>query len=229
GHKRQLRGLRFCHAEVEHFHHAIRREADIRRLEITMDDATLVRRIERLGNLTRDLDRLIDRQRALGEQPIGERAALDELEDERTQAVALFDAVDGGDPGMIQGGEDPGFTIEARQAFRVARERLWQDFQGDVAIETNVARPINLAHAAGADRLDDFVRTKTRTGNEGHIWPDYTDQDLVLGTGGSYRSMPGVAEARCGSSGGAVRPVRGRGPIQRPGALPGAAARDTFQ
>src|SRR4030095_12549540 len=89
-------------------------------------------------------------------------------EDERTQTVALFDAVDGGDPGMIQGGEDPGFTIEAHQPFRVARERLGQNCRGAGEIETHVARPINLAHAAGADRLDDFVRTKTRTRSQGH-------------------------------------------------------------
>ena len=72
--------------------------------------------------------------------------------------------MDGGDPGMIQGGEDPGFTIEARQPFRVARERLGQDFQSDVAIETHVARPINLAHAAGADWLDDLYARKREPG-----------------------------------------------------------------
>ena len=41
------------------------------------------------------------------------------------------------------------------------RERLRQNLQGDVAIEAQIPRPIHLAHAAGAHRLNDFVRTKT--------------------------------------------------------------------
>ena len=46
-----------------------------------MDDALLVRCVERLGNLPRSRERLRDRQRPALE-PLRQRAAFDELEDE---------------------------------------------------------------------------------------------------------------------------------------------------
>jgi hypothetical protein len=85
-----------------------------------MHDAALVRRIERIGNLPRHIDRVINRQRAFGDEAIRERSALDEFEDQRALAIALFDAVDRGDTGMVERGEDPGLAIEAREAFGVA-------------------------------------------------------------------------------------------------------------
>ena len=47
-----------------------------------MDDALLVRRFERLRDLPRDRQRLVEGQRA-ARDPIGERVALDQLEDQR--------------------------------------------------------------------------------------------------------------------------------------------------
>ncbi len=46
-----------------------------------MDDARLVRRFERFGDLTRDRDGFVERDRPLGEA-LGERRSFDELEDE---------------------------------------------------------------------------------------------------------------------------------------------------
>ena len=50
-----------------------------------MDDAALVRRVERVGELPSDVQRLADRQRPARE-PVGERLAFDELEHERVHA-----------------------------------------------------------------------------------------------------------------------------------------------
>ena len=43
-----------------------------------MDDALLVRRLERLGDLPRDRQRLVDRNRPV-RQPLGEVVAFDQL------------------------------------------------------------------------------------------------------------------------------------------------------
>ena len=51
-----------------------------------MDDAVLVRRLERLGDLARDRQRFVERNRAVRDA-IGERRPLDELQDERLDAV----------------------------------------------------------------------------------------------------------------------------------------------
>ena len=46
---------------------------------------------------------------------------------------------------------------EPGQPLGIVRERVRQDLQSDVAIQRRVAGPINLSHAAFADRRDDFV------------------------------------------------------------------------
>ena len=46
-----------------------------------MDDALLVRGFERLGDLARERQRLLDRQRA-APQPLGQRLSLDQLHDQ---------------------------------------------------------------------------------------------------------------------------------------------------
>ena len=49
--------------EVEHLHRAVRRDLDVGRFQIAVDDALLVCRLERLGDLARDRECLRNRQR----------------------------------------------------------------------------------------------------------------------------------------------------------------------
>ena len=60
------------------------------------------------------------------------------------------------------------FAREPREALRVIREQRRQDSDRDVAIECGVLRAIHLAHAARADRAEDFVRADMRAGLETH-------------------------------------------------------------
>ena len=90
--------------------------------------------------------------------------ALDQFHDERADAVRFFEAVDGGDVRMVQRGEHPGFALKPREPLRVGGEGLGQDLDRDVAIELRVARAIDLAHAAGAERRQDLVRAEAGAG-----------------------------------------------------------------
>ena len=83
---------------------------------------------------------------------VGERLALDELEDQEPDAVGLLEAVDRADVRMIQRGEHARLALEAREPVGVARERARQDLDRDVAPELRVARAVHLAHAAGAEQ-----------------------------------------------------------------------------
>ena len=50
----------------------------------------------------------------------------------------------------------------------IARERLGQDFQGDVPVQLRVARPIDLAHPAHTDGSENLVGTKVSAGCQRH-------------------------------------------------------------
>ena len=53
-------------------------QLDVRRLRVAMNDALLVRRVERLGNLTRERKRLVDRNRPRLDS-VRQRGPLDEF------------------------------------------------------------------------------------------------------------------------------------------------------
>ena len=134
-----------------------------------MDDALLVRRFERVGDLLRDRQRLVDRDRSVRD-PIRECRTFDQLHHERTNAARLFETVDAADVGMVQRGEDLCFTLEACEAIGIERERVRDDFQRDVATELRVARAIDLAHGAGPERRQDFVRAEACASGQGHAY-----------------------------------------------------------
>ena len=71
----------------------------------------------------RDGQSFVERDRTLG-NPIRERRAFDELENERRRIATVFDAVDMGDVRMVQRGENLGFTLKAGQPFPIVDERL---------------------------------------------------------------------------------------------------------
>lgn len=78
-----------------------------------LDDALIMRRFERAGNLTSNQYRLVERNRALGDS-IGKRLALDQLEDERLTGAGILDAMNVRDVWMIQRGEHLRLALEPR-------------------------------------------------------------------------------------------------------------------
>ena len=118
--------------------------------------------IERAGDLHRDRQRLGERQRPAGD-PIGQRLALEVLHDEERGSVVLADVVQRADVRVGELRDGARFQVEARAELRIGRQRLGQDFHRDEPIEPGVAGFVDLAHAAGAERAEDFVRSETRT------------------------------------------------------------------
>ena len=131
-----------------------------------MDDALLVRRFERLGDLLRDRQRLVDRDRP-ARNALRQVLALDEFHHQRTDTVGFFETVDLRDVGMIQRCEGLRFAREPCEPVGVARERVRQDFDRDVAIQLRIAGAIDLAHTPGPKGGKDFVRAKACAGVEG--------------------------------------------------------------
>ena len=131
-----------------------------------MDDALLVRRFERLGDLLRDRQRLIDWDRAVGD-PLGEIVALDQFHDEGVLTRGLFDRIDRRDVRVIQGCKRLRLALESCEALRVGGERVRQDLDRDGAAERGVGGSVHLAHAPFADRRGYFIDAEMRAWCEG--------------------------------------------------------------
>ena len=132
-----------------------------------------MRRFERVRDLFRDRERVVDRDRSAGDA-LRQVLALDQFHHQRSYVVSalsrtLFEPVDGGDVRMIQRGKRLRFTRESRQAVRIVRKRLRQDLDRHVAIQPGIARPVDLPHPPFADRRGDFVDTKPGIGVKGHV------------------------------------------------------------
>jgi hypothetical protein len=61
------------------------------------------------------------------------------------------------------------FAIEAIAELGIGRETLGQNLERHDAIEAGVARTVHFAHAAGAERCHDLVRTKPDAWRERHV------------------------------------------------------------
>ena len=105
-----------------------------------------MRGVQGVGDLHRQKDGLVRIQRAR------EPASFEVFHDE----VALADVVQRADMRMIQRGNRAGLVVERRVVFVQPLDR-------DRSSQARVLRLPDLAHAAGADRRDQRVRTNART------------------------------------------------------------------
>ena len=118
--------------------------------QVAVDDALLVRGLERFRDLLRDRQGLVNRNRALGDA-LRERRPLDQLHDQR---ATPFDSSRPWIAAML------GWLSEARTCasrwkrampLGIVRRTLGQNLDRDVAFKLRVARAIHLPHAARAD------------------------------------------------------------------------------
>src|SRR5260370_1156760 len=72
-------------AEVEALHRASEGDLNVGRFEIAMDDAFLVRRLQRVRNLAGDRQRVVDRERTATDH-VRQRLALDQLQNDAGDA-----------------------------------------------------------------------------------------------------------------------------------------------
>ena len=161
---------RLGQAEVEHLHGAVGAHHDVGGLEIAVDDAPLVSGLERLDDLRRDAQRIVQRDRPARE-PLGEVLPFDELHRQRAPSTGrgrFFESVDLRDVRVVERRERASFPVEPRQPFLVPREQLGQDLDRDRPLQPAVDRLVDLAHASGADPAHDLVRSDPLTDCDGH-------------------------------------------------------------
>ena len=111
--------------EVEHLHYAVVADFDVRWFEVAMDDAAIVGGFECFRDLQGDCQRLLQRQRAAGDQR-GEGRSVHQFENKAAHAASFHDAINAADVGMIDGGKELRFSIESREPVGVAAHEVWQ-------------------------------------------------------------------------------------------------------
>ena len=94
-------------------------------------------------------------------QPLAQRLALEQFEDDVSGPVLGTDVVDGEDVGMIQGGNRRGLLLEAVQAVEIGGAVGGDHLDRDVAPEPRVPGAVNLAHPSRPERGQKFVWTET--------------------------------------------------------------------
>ena len=184
------------------------------RLDVAVDHARLVRRLERLRGLEEDPPRLGHRDAALPRQHGLERFAPDQRHQEPADAVGLPDVVD----------RDDMRILERRHRLRLAAEACDQgvgedevgadDLEGELPLQTEVADREHLGVPAAADQPPELVGRAQRG-------PQPLGGQLVTG-GGAARRATGAQQglAQHGRGGGYAADGAERG-IGRDRALAG--------
>ena len=202
------------------------------------------------GDLAADVDRPVRAQAPVGAQDRGQVLALDELHREVEHPVDLAGVVDGDDVRVLERGGDPRLAREALAEALGLGEVGRDDLDGGAALEVQVLRAVDHAHAAAADPLLDPVSRDDRAearvvARVRHHAPQYgrrrrdeaplgggrcRDDRGAAGRGGAHRrradGLPG--RSRRGRRAGRARPAgRGRDGRRRRRrrALPARSAR----
>ena len=104
--------------------------------------------------------RVIDRTSSSGTGPARcDRPCrtIDQAHDERAHAVRLFEAIDLGDVGTVDRGEQLRLTLEARRPIGILVKGVGQKLDGDLSARWYRGRDILNRHAAGADSGSDVL------------------------------------------------------------------------
>ena len=110
-------------AEVQNLDNTVGRNYDIGGLEIPVNHPVSVGRFEPFRHLAANVQGFLQRQGSRL-QHLRQRFSRDQLQYKEVNAIARFKPVDGGDVGMVQGGEEFRFALEAGKALRVPCEFL---------------------------------------------------------------------------------------------------------
>ena len=178
--------------EVENLDLPVLEQKDVFRLQITVDQPLRVRGGESARDRHRELDRFARRKSSVcraravpppaprcgarrlallaraasGGQSIPERLSFEQFRNREELPVMNAGIEDRQDVGVRERSDGLRLPLEASTPIRVGRDRVGQDFDRHIAAEPRVARPVHLAHSAGAEGRDDLVRAKACAGRE---------------------------------------------------------------
>ena len=132
-----------------------------------MNDAAVVRVIERLQHLYGILECLVRRQTS-PDEPLGQGLSLDVLHDQERTPIVLGKVVEDADAGMLERADGARFALETGAIRRNGGAIGVQQLQCDGPFQPDVARSIHFAHAAKSDECNNLVRAEANTRRKTH-------------------------------------------------------------
>ena len=144
------------HAEVQNLGVASFDHEDVRGLDVAMDDALRMRRVQRVSNLNRQLEQHLCFE-PLAVDSMLERLTLQQLHDDEPLALVLADLVNGTDVGMIEGGGGPSLALKTFEDLWILGDALVQKFKRDETAEAGVFGLVDHTHTAAADFFQNAV------------------------------------------------------------------------
>ncbi len=118
--------IAFANPKSKNLHRPVRSDLDVRRFQIAVDDPLHDRRFERLCDLARDGQRLIEWNSALRD-PIGQRWSFDELQDQSADTRQLLRGRRCEPMLDDSATRELPFALKAGQALGVGCERRWEE------------------------------------------------------------------------------------------------------
>jgi hypothetical protein len=120
-------------------------------------------------------------------ETIAKSFSLEVFHHEKIHTVLMADIVERADMLMIERGDRLCFAFEPLSQFRVGCV-FGKNLDGNRSIQPRVSRPVHLTHPTGADRREDFVRTKQLSGLKRHWHGNlYQIRDAVTHLGGHVK------------------------------------------
>jgi hypothetical protein len=164
---RTLGGQPLGQAEVDDLREAVGRDHHVLGLQVAVDDPNGVGLGQPLGDLRRNREHLLRRQRAACER-LAKRLPLDELHRDVEAAFGFSNVVHRDDVRVVERRGGSGFPLEARHPVGIRRQAAGKHLDRHLATKPRIDRPVHLAHAAGRKTADDFVPSDFETCREAH-------------------------------------------------------------
>ena len=127
-----------------------------------MNDPLRMGSFEGLRDLSGTRQRFVQREGTLC-NAVGERGSLNQFKDERVDAMRFLDAENRGDVGMVQRRKNLRFALEPSEAVRIEREKVRENLESDVPMQSGIVAPIDLSHPTRANELADFIDAQPDT------------------------------------------------------------------
>jgi len=164
------------------------RNEDVRRLYVPMNDPRRVRRIERVGDLHRQLQQRIDLH-GTSRDAVLQHHAVQILHGDEGFPIFLANVVDGADIRVVERRCRFGLAPKSLQRLRISGQYFGQEFERDESLQARVLRLVHHPHAAAAELFYDAV-VRDRP-------PDHRRECYVTEKGKSMKAAQFGSDVRC--------------------------------